>query len=701
MGEHSERTDTNQDQPPNNEVWGKDAAPKKELWETTLDGVLHPKRTSPPKSNDHPPHPAQADQIARRIFTPPTIDLGTTTVGERTVHPVSPIYTLLTGGSEQLQATVAGIPAVSVEHAPTSVFNNSRTYMADDDVRLAFAPKREGHVVGSLDLETTSRGRTFTVENPTQKVRIPIVGEARGTTSPLVPFPSRIDLGEQIVGSSHSFAIGATKLARDSPVGGTVTRAVKAPENADIPDVLKLDMGTEAFRVDQKPNDIWQASTDAGLAHHVHFKPHRPGRFRSDVAVTVRWSNGEVEEQQIAVTAGARNLEDAPPQPVQPAATTRAPLDPAMVGGEPTPTQVSNFGTAATKASDKAHLLADRQRDGLMTVHDELVGGDKQVPKPSVFAQLADLAITMAVGGVAQVVGKLLARNLVGAVQNLDPGPIKSTQLVDGLGSAFKDGLKAAAKHAIDTSSSAGAGILAGDHGSPESRDAVVDFFARQRTILTTLADNNRTLVRDEQTRLLPALAAHPNSLLLIFEQLAESFEAAAVDAPVIQARATVSKWVSGLAQETGKSSASRDGTSLGPTTALTPSRWSHDRDGVLQLTATLEGESRLTLDRAELYGVASAAANRLTEVALAGVGIPIRLTVKSRVGTAYITRDEVGRVLIEGDLPKSSAWEGRESGVQANRGARELCDQIMSKSLVDWKVKLETNIESSEKVQR
>jgi len=700
-----------------------DKPPAKEPWEAELDKVLNPTARSPGESwgtGGHPPSPTQVDKIvgsAWTLATPPTIDLHGV-VGTRSTHVVRSIFAQnVASGSPgpRVQLEVSGIPTVQVARSPQRIPTSP-----SDDIQLDFRPNKEGLAPGTLDLEV-SDPVVVPLAARREIVKVPIVGAAynerlpeelqrpEGASPELAELPPSVDLGEQIVGSEHWFTIGSTKLIRPSPVSGKVFSSIKTPASVpNIPGELRMDMGTNAFTVDGTAQSIG-TSQEAPL--RVHFKPKRTGRFRGDLAVAIHWPDGRIDHQQIALTAGARALEDAPEQPAPAPTAARGALDPTIGGQEPSWNDVSTYNNVVGLAASKAATLAGKQRIGVDAAKGEIGGFAKQPEKRSMFAQLADLAILMGVSGVAQVFGKILAKNLGGMLlREADPDALKASKLVDGLGSAFKDGMKDAAKGSIATNSTAG-------HQTAEegSEDPTINFFVRQWSILETLAEKNRELVLAEQKRLAPALGARPQAVFEVFKILNASFEKSANAAIGEQARATVASWVSGLAQVArGTNTATREGTHVGDTSNLENPHGSADAPGLLELHVRLDGAhvdpEKLHVERAELDGVASAAASRLKKVELASLGIPVRVIVKSSAGTAFITRDEAGRVHVQGELPHqdpSSAandeqWNPTRSGdrtvysrnkdLQLNRDATAICDRLLSKSLEDWNVGIITN---------
>jgi hypothetical protein len=651
---------------------------------------------------------AYASKQARSIVAPSKIDLGVTAVGDRQFHAVSPIFAKGVPSGPELRAVVSGIPRLKVDHAPRNIAGQGQNYTSEDDVKLAFAPIRAGDVAGTLELHT--------VEEKPETVKIPIRGAAHGDAAAILePLPSSIDIGEQIVGSSHWFDIGSTVLTGGRHIPGTVTRSLVAPQKpAGVPDVLTMDSGTNAFSVEQKPDRVGETSSGSPFAPlRVHFAPNRTGRFRSDVLVRVQWDDGEVEHQRVAVTAGARTLEQAPAHAVDPAPSPRAPLEHAQEKTKPKPTaeQALKYAKDGTKlvpvvreAEIEAASLARQQEIGLRQAEGEILGGKAEPPQPSRFAQLADLAILMAVGGIAQVVSKMIAKTLVSAKE--------LPRLADGLGAAFKDGFKSVARDAIASTPDAGKTKGVGDGAL--SDDKFVNFFTRQRLRLATIEKSNQQLVNDEHKRLLPLLETYPDIVFHAFEQLRDSFKAVAEndDTWRTQARATVAHWMMGMSQGNKPNIASRVGQPDQKTTPIDP-RWSVSRDGILELHTTLEGRivdpTRLKVERAELKGVSDAAASHLTEVGLVTLGIPVRIVVKSSAGIAYITRDEAGRVSVDGVLPDAAREQvtppsdqlgnrafraaNRTAIIQQNLDATRICDQLLSTPLRTLGVEIKTNV--------
>jgi hypothetical protein len=510
------------------------------------------------------------------------------------------------------------------------------------------------------------------------------------------PLPASHDVGEQIVGSDHWFDIGVARVIGETNLEAAVVRRIEGVGESRVapvgtPSELRLGSGEEAFATDDHPARLGGGLINSELTVplRVRFRPQRTGRFRAELVVQHRWDNGHVDEQRMTVTGGARRLDEAPEQPAPAPTSAPKPLDPALTTVEPTAMQVGKLDTAVGRAADAADALANRQRDGLKDAEGYILGGKPNVPKPPWYAGLADLAILMGVGGVAQIVSKLLAAKIVGSLAGSEGA---GKRIEDGVSAALKDGLKGAAKTAITQTGEA-------DSAAHSSGDVVVDFFSRQRTILTNLAVKNKDIVRTEQERLLPALGTQPDAVLALFQKLKETFAAAGDGAQETQRISTISQWLVGLGREkAGTQVATRDGVEVGTVTNMSPYFLVKDgAAGILELHVTNPVDNlaidRLQPTRAWLQGVASAAAQELNGADLAALGIPVKVVVQFPRHTTVITRDEAGRVRVHGRLPNRAAVDLTEE--QRNLDARAICELLLARPLASWGLKIETDVAS------
>lgn len=615
---------------------------------------------------------SSATERSAHIHRPRKIELGETEVNGTSNHRVL-LYADAPAGAHQgpaITPKVVGIPGLDVTYAPFWLPTTSR-----DDIELRFRPVRPGSVAGSLDLGIADDGYY-------QNVEIPISGTAHKAATPTVkaPLPRAVDIGEQIVGSKHRFTI-ATLAASG---GGKLHLTIKPPRaQNDLEELAAtsgFQVGPSPVRVDGRDDQI-----------DVWFEPKFGGMYHADLEVFIMWDNGEAFEHTIHVTAGARDLTEAPAQPDQrePGATPPLPADGRIKNLDEE--KGDSFDSQRADAANAAWRLAEDQLAGVALVEDEISHGKHRPAPASLVGQLAKTAITMAVGGLASVVAKSIATSIVSAIGD----PKASPKITDGLGSAIKDGLKLNAKQVTEGSAGArpGSTRAQGDDPDQESTDPIVDFFARQKTYLRALRDKNYDLVVMEARRQRPALQANPDAAKLALKRIQVAFEEAKKSASEDQARATVSQWAIGLAHEDlGTTSVSRGGKRVGEATALSP-RSSVDRKGVLELYVTHRERTfdpgSLRVDRAEMYGVVDNAARRLTEQAILELAIPVRIVVSSPAGTGFISRDELGRVFIDGALPlRSEEDRGKPVNIQRNRDATELCERLLSKPLVAWGIK-------------
>ncbi|HEU0033130.1 MAG TPA: hypothetical protein VFQ53_21000 [Kofleriaceae bacterium] len=658
-------------------LFGRPESTPREPWQQWLDDhLLGPEPAKrPPAAPATPPSPAQVDQISRSIHAPSKIDLGTTEVGDRSVSRTL-VYADGQGHGHQgprIAPTVDGIPGLRLKHAPMTLFASETTYNPHEhDIELEYQPYKPGPVHGTLDLHVSDpryANRTIAIE-----------GKAHQTPSPtLAPIPTFFDLGEQVIGSEHTFTVATLKkLSGNMPAqfdldlrNADVAAGVPQPLRVDAMNGLSVEPGPHRFSSDE-------------AAVRVRFAPARSGAYRANLFVAVAWHNGEFVHHQIVLTASARDVHDAPAQVQDKPARPQPDMTDAK-HVQPTPTDVATFDIEGDAAGEAARHLAGRQRAAVGAVQTEITNAKAPAPRSSIFEELAGLAITMAVGGLAQVVSKAIAAKLVAAKQD----PV----VFDGLASAIKDGLKAKAKAVSLPKGAANAG-----HHESGSGDPFAEFFGRQELMLTDLESQNEKLIIAERRRLLPLLASRPQVVFDGLRQLKQAFEESSQDAYDLQATSTAARWASALAQQRlGADVVHRGDKLIGPATRMSPEN-SVDRSGVLQLYARMDGAgfdtSRMLVERAELHGVPDTTCERFVKDPIDKLGLPVRIVLQSRSGVAFITRDEVGRVQLEGTLPPAEFEDnGKPAAIQRHHDAELVCRALLATSLVERRIPLVSDI--------
>jgi len=508
----------------------------------------------------------------------------------------------------------------------------------------------------------------------------------------VVPPPTdRIDLGEQVVGSSESFDVFVPRVA-DGFVGtgvvvgsinGTSSRMPSAAGPLQSPDAVD-EIHRAAFSLETGPGGTPQLlDTRAMRPIRVGFSPRHPGRYDAVVHLAIHWSDGATTAQEVRVTGRARTLTDVP-RPL----TTSDPK-PIEAGGPNAPDREhgttddgASFVTLTERARDSAGGLADAQRNGVQTAEAESASFKAQVPQAAWWATLAEIAISMGVAGIAAVVAKNLGHRLASLAQT-DAADVTKTHLFTGLADGIKDGLKGTVKHTIPMP---GRAARAPSDPTPAPRtetassNARIDFWDRQRGLLGQVAMTNRTLVTDTAG----GLAHLPDAeRRLAMGALAAALEAARLaHATRHQMFASETQWVAGIAQASlGHEDVEVAGE--GRPRSVTELAYVRDgnpfvvRNGLLEISVDHGDGQALRVADASIRGVSQEIADQLWTRPLHGVPIPILVEVKSDAGDLTITRDEAGRIRAAGSAAEPTLI----------RRATGILDQVLGRSLEQWQL--------------
>jgi hypothetical protein len=528
----------------------------------------------------------------------------------------------------------------------------------------------------------------------------------------LSPLERQHDFGEQVVGSHH-------------------TAQIRAPWNLSEQEaVARFSVSGDGFELVSAPTMTLPPSRAMGGPDFAYaergsptivYNPKHPGTHAGTLTVSVGWNlDGHIETQTVALQGRARSLDQAPGHETTAAETTDeaahakrheqevADDKKAMAAEKKNPGPYNDeFNTAVGRAEISAASLARAQNRGLAIVKDETAAYHKLVEKAprSIWWDLAEIALTVATAGVASHVAKGLLPRLLASQVTHDvpvPGGATMTEVIPAKISEFttdaiKEGIKQAGKKAIQA---LGPGA---DHGHDSagsestfghSSNAQIDFFAQQKKILDTQEGQNSASVLTQAQHLRPLLHSNPDQAVMIMDKVQAQLDASAEDAEQQQANAVAPQWATFVARMSlgteNVSTAQPGGASQQAvrTEALRPSQLDgapHPVDGVLDVFVE-NARSPARVSGATLHGASQSAVDRIGALALSDVKMPVRFVLGPRdASPAIVTRDEAGRVRVQGAANEADAV----------KGATEMVDQILSRSLASWGVAIKSDDDS------
>ncbi len=580
---------------------------------------------------------------------------------------------------------------------------------------------------GSLDIPIQVRsGEASDDRAPSDDGRKPS-GSEKPTSPPetasthdLSPWPSELDVGEQIVNSGRTFTL-PWLLNLGS-------------ERADV----RFDLSGDGFAFDRSSQQFTlfpSSSMDVGyyranLPSLVYSAPNR-GEHAASVTATVRWLDGHVERRTLRVHGRARSLEDAPSDHSNVAPDeTETDVETVLSEGDaalkklikrakkvpqPDTETAKSFSDEQRGAERAAEMLATKQRRGVDIVADEASRFER---KPAALGRdawwgLAETALLLGVAGVAAVVAKKLAPRLATAISNAlaganaDPAAVENADHIVKLGEFTTEVIKEAVKmkgkaaiHAAGKSSSHATPSGNRGTGRPEhSTNSEIDFFAEQQEILDAAITRNAEIIVEAGDQLWPLLRISPALAVILMHEIAEGLQAAWADAEQTQADRTAQQWCAYVAKAASTSDADDLEDARGRTKNGEASRLS---DGLVEIAVDSETGST-SVTGARMMGIDQSLADRLAATPLLEVLVPLRILVGTNVQRpTIITRDVSGRIRADGDFAalarRFSADEEASNEAEAYRGAAALVDEVLSRSLIDWGVQLETDDKTGRK---
>ena len=504
--------------------------------------------------------------------------------------------------------------------------------------------------------------------------------------------PAELDAGEQIVGSDHVFA-----LLMPYNIGHRGTAGVSVAITGD-PAFSIRSFKAELEESGRLSGDSLQDQLEHPIV--VGYAPTHRGQSEAALTLVACWSDGHIEQQQVRVIGRARELDDAPtasPADIaqqhaqEEAQTTRrareeqAYADPEWRGGHIADGIRSDFDSEVDLASRHAAKLAGNQSTGVTVVESEVGTYVAPPVERPLWETLAEVAISLACGAIADGVAKTLALKLGEQLVSAT----KDSNFVGGLASLIK----------MELTNAAAAAVSALKSSSPPSTDPKTAFFEQQCLGLTTLADKNTAVIDDRKKYLMPVLASDPALATQTMHVLAETLESQLPLAELHQKQATAAQWFAFKAQySNGSQALGRDTvvTDLGRARPAHPSVDPRALAGVIDIHVDLE-HGPVHAVAAYSRGVAQAAAHDLDDLDLATAHVPLRLILGAdEPEPTIVTRDEAGRIRVSGDLGRLSEFDDRgqrpDNEIQAERAARAVCELVLARPLAGWGVSILTD---------
>lgn len=495
----------------------------------------------------------------------------------------------------------------------------------------------------------------------------------------IAAFPTKREFGEQIVDSAHEFELVRPRITAREKLPATAIVSIapaeiarSRPADGELQDRLSEQRRMQAFSPVAVSHEV---RGDESIP--LKFWPRFGGDHAADVSVLLRWSDDVVDQRTIRVHGRARRLSDAPEKRRDETTDTREiESEPRLPTADLTNVREIHK-TGLTNAYDTAKTaargVARAQLAGLETAIDEADRYQRKPPKATWWDTLAELAITAAIGSVANVAAKAVGSWLTPQFAKLEPltdlrrSGVASKYTEAAVTDGVKDALKLAGKKALIAVPKSAGGS---SHGG-------IAFFETQRLALSALIGANEAFVDREKERLQHLLVDDPERAIAIMSSLEHGF------GPETQGSATkaqtlhsVTQWISLCGRSENGSEAARVNGEQRDTTKL---NWATGATrGVLRIRAMIDGHV-VSVTSASMDGFSQMIGDRLRTQDLSALPIPIVILATGDRGTSFITRDEVGRVRVSG-RPDHEA--------QAHRDSQELCDRVLAKSLDTWGVK-------------
>lgn len=518
----------------------------------------------------------------------------------------------------------------------------------------------------------------------------------------LAPFPDRFDIGEQIVGSEHEFLVVRPALMHGD--GRTAVIATRILPSTAPASPFKSQLGLDPGPVVAQQAQAFSL-VDSGIPNivgvtnqpiRVRVAPKAPGAHRAQLHIQVEWNDGVRDVHVIQLFASARAIDQLPSEPLLKEGPSRIEPPSAPPDSEPrgslnraSPEHIEALRDLANRASDAAGGIARRQEQGVKNAEEQAKSYKKRPPQSSLLMDLAQMAISMGVAGLAGAIARHLGP-LVATLLNNEP----SDELVAGMTDTVKDGFKSVAKKALSSPPSPEKSATPEAEYSTNKR---IQFFAAQSALLLEVEDANKNVVGSMHERLRKLVATDPELAFDAMKALTEAIVAVRdTQAIFVQQQASERQWVaavaiSGLGAERVFDPAAQQHRTVSKTREAKVAASGMINIDV-ELSITDETVAAPNVVGATLTGVSQEIADNLRNAPLLQAGVPVMLIVKTSSSTAWITRDEAGRIRLRGYLPNSGGEKAFEEA-QMHQNATLLAEKVLAKSLRDWGVaEVETN---------
>lgn len=386
--------------------------------------------------------------------------------------------------------------------------------------------------------------------------------------------------------------------------------------------------------------------------------------------------------------------------------------------------RADTFQLAQKLAEIQARGLADNQAAGIELGADEIRAYSRRPPPLEALDQLIELALLVGVSGIAGVVTRYVGKHVAGMLArpvvepvgkptmqvplkpgrlpnpdlNIEPPTPSGDEMAVMIGDGLKEGMKQGAKLALKAPK--GSQPRTSNRGGQLSKNWQIEFVNRHRQMMVELQTQYESTV----ARVGASFEGSPHGTAAM-NLTAQALNYAAATALPDQARIVELEWIGEVARHSlGREDVPMEDGHEERTTALDKAREYGPRnpytetrvakhDGVLDIHVDLPSgntpveRSTFKVRRASITGVSQEIAEKLKQTKLASAGIPIRLVVAGH--PALITRDEIGRVRVNGWLPNE---HGKWSATHMHRAATMLVDKVLSQTLDGWGVTIETD---------
>jgi hypothetical protein len=502
--------------------------------------------------------------------------------------------------------------------------------------------------------------------------------EPSARLTPILPF----DVGEQVVGSRHRFAVGfPVNLSR---FGGAASVKVA---------------GDPAFVASGMPKLFMPR--DATSPIEVRYQPMEAGEHKTKLLLQAQWEDGHVENQTAVITGRARHVDDVPstsePAESENSNVHNAPLDPNET--------VTESELAVTDELEKAGIHANAlllaQWAAVATIESAQGTFAKAHADPSIWLDLAEFALSLATAGIGSFIEHAVAGKVASLMTHearaVAEGAIEAAEkevplAAETVGKLAGDGLKHVVEHGPEIVEHVE--VVGGEREKKEQdSESQTDFFEHQKQTLNEAAVAAGEQIVDLAPTLRSMSKRNPTAAVGVAKAITAGFADARKVAGPLQHAATASQFVAYKARvslgqeqvatpEGVRTATNLDGTRQYQEAGMKPPV---NGDGLLDIQVEIDGDS-VRVSGARVTGISQEVADYLLEVDLASSHMTIRFVTN---GYGFITRDELGRIRAS-DYWRPFDSDGAISDLEAQRlrGAERVARIVMSKTMHSWGVK-------------